>query len=358
MILRFAAFITVKGSFTFSQCRYYTKDLSKKVRLLNKLRKDQFNSRIFMNMGEDSEDNEEEFVTETTSSLANGTSKVDSEQEKESIPQKIHTSTVCMVPPESAKQVWDNLTQARTSLKDPGLYRWPPHVNLLYPFIHFPKKSSNKSDILEAALDGLDEEDISSTLEDECLEKLFESVKCVEPFDVSLNKLGTFGGKRRGVLWMYPKSFRSENIDQHEEPLILLQKVLQETFPYCDDQQKSGNFNPHMTLTHCNNLEEAELLAKQIKEWWEPITFRCKEIYVLQRSGDSGQFKILAAIPLGLNSSGINRFNPPRPFSHMPEYEEDWVLEERMKLKKRRKRGRRRSRSSSRPKTSHVDNQK
>lgn len=45
---------------------------------------------------------------------------------------KQHTSTVALVPPES---VWEPIQQARTDLKDKGLYRWPPHINLLYPFL-------------------------------------------------------------------------------------------------------------------------------------------------------------------------------------------------------------------------------
>ena len=45
---------------------------------------------------------------------------------------KQHSSTVALVPPES---VWAPLQQARLNLRDKGLYRWPPHLNLLYPFV-------------------------------------------------------------------------------------------------------------------------------------------------------------------------------------------------------------------------------
>ena len=40
--------------------------------------------------------------------------------------------------------VWRALTQARTEMRDPGLYRWPPHANLLYPFVD-PYRSSKSS---------------------------------------------------------------------------------------------------------------------------------------------------------------------------------------------------------------------
>ena len=45
---------------------------------------------------------------------------------------KVYTSTVALVPPEEA---WLPIQQARESLRDKGLYRWPPHINLLYPFV-------------------------------------------------------------------------------------------------------------------------------------------------------------------------------------------------------------------------------
>jgi 2'-5' RNA ligase superfamily len=49
-----------------------------------------------------------------------------------------HDWTVCMVPPPSSttRIVWDALNQARQQLADPGFYRWPPHANLLYPFLN------------------------------------------------------------------------------------------------------------------------------------------------------------------------------------------------------------------------------
>jgi hypothetical protein len=95
-------------------------------------------------------------------------------------PQKHHTITVCMVPPPSAESVWSDVTKARTQLRDPGLFRWPPHVNILYPFI----KINNAE----------------SMVNDEIVCKLRNATKQCQPFRVSLDTLGTFGGKNRGVL--------------------------------------------------------------------------------------------------------------------------------------------------------------
>ena len=246
---------------------------------------------------------------------------------------KCHTSTVCMVPPDSAKLVWERLSRARRQLLDPGYYRWPPHANLLYPFIQYSLKG-NKLD-----------EDLFL----ECTEKLANVTANMRPFTVALEELGTFGGQKRGVLWMYPKSYYEDNYDEGDdsnrindaEPLIELQGRLQDAFPNCSDQRKvAGKYNPHMTLTHCVNLEEAERKKSEIEAWWEPLTFTCTEIYLLRRSGDGGQFEITAKIKLG--TSEVESFVPPLPFENMPNTEEEWVHKERMELKKRRnRRGRR-----------------
>jgi poly(A) polymerase len=45
---------------------------------------------------------------------------------------KTHSSTVALVPPEDS---WAPIQRARYELQDKGLYRWPPHCNLLYPFV-------------------------------------------------------------------------------------------------------------------------------------------------------------------------------------------------------------------------------
>jgi hypothetical protein len=77
-----------------------------------------------------------------------------------------------------------------------------------------------------------------------------------------------------------------------------------------------------------------------------------EEVYLLSRSGDDGQFKIAATIPLG-SSASTHIFPSPRPFVHMPTEEEDWIRAGRMKLKGRRnsnnKRGSHRNRRQDQP---------
>jgi hypothetical protein len=90
-------------------------------------------------------------------------------------------------------------------------------------------------------------------------------------------------------------------------------------------------------------------------------------VYVLRRAGDEVQFKIVATLPLGGGAKGdddniddnnnIQIHDPPLAFPDMPAVEEDWVHEERMKLKERRNgngNGNRR-RKSGRRKKNQID---
>ena len=305
-------------------------------------------------------------------------------------PKLSHCNTICMVPPpKHASKAWEALTKARTQLRDPGLYRWPPHANLLYPFIdvnlqeplsiHSNSESENEN---ENEINKQENEMEKETT----LSMLQKAAEKCEPFQVTLSALGCFGGKNRGVLWVYPNSthissdsdsdsenppfhpsldtegMESKSSDQYKEeteqkrqsqPLIQLQSYLQEAIPICNGQTKYAKFVPHITLSHYPNLEEALEAQLAIEEWWDPnLSFLVDQIYCLKRVGDDGQFERIATIPLGKHnekgtSDGIILHDPPLPFPDMPTVEEDWVRDERMKLKQRRNgkggsRGRRR----------------
>lgn len=277
---------------------------------------------------------------------------------------KQHSLTICMVPPAKFKDEWAQITKARTQLKDPGLFRWPPHANIMYPFI----------DMLEPEL--YDDANIDK---DEVIFKTLNTLQSViekfPPFKVSAASLGTFGGKGRGVLYLNPSSLREESSSNDcKEPLVALQSELEGAFPDCNDQRKHGKYTPHMTLSHFPSLESALEAKEQIEEWWTPIQFDVSEVYFLKREGDGGQFKIVATLKLGdapqegrvveepdINQESQSRFrniiihDPPLAFPDMPTEEEDWVHEERMKLKARRNGNGNRQRRSGRREKKRLD---
>jgi 2'-5' RNA ligase len=241
-----------------------------------------------------------------------------------------HTLTVCMVPDPSYTDVWREVTKARTQMKDPGLYRWPPHANLLYPFVSIKSKDEGSGELVDKDI----------------IRKLRVATEQCSPFSVTLDRLGTFGGGKQGVLWLYPTSYRGqrpsdarvEDYNSGLEPLVQLQALLEEQFPMCSDTNRKETFNPHITVSHFSSLEDAENAKIEIEKWWpRNLLFEVKQIYLLQRKGDDGQFLKLATVGLG-ESSDVQLHNPPEAFPGMPTQEEDWVREERLALKNRRNR--------------------
>ncbi|VEU38307.1 unnamed protein product [Pseudo-nitzschia multistriata] len=247
----------------------------------------------------------------------------------------------------------------------------------MYPFLKLehPSKSDNSEDGDGQSFPQSHDDYIVSNI----VKRLESSTRKVAPFIVRLNELGTFGGKRRGVLWLHPDSgdtvllnkFDGSN-ETHRQPspLIELQQSLEEAFPMCKDQSQKGGFTPHMTLSHFPSLEEALQAKESMESSSNPISsssgleFVLDRIYLLERKGDSGQFLRVAEIALGdrcdasnspsstANEKNIDSstqgtaltetkiFDPPQAFPDMPSHEEEWVYQERMAMKSRRRNSR------------------
>ena len=134
---------------------------------------------------------------------------------------KVYHTTVCIIPPEGSPE-FKVLMETRYALRDRGYHRWPPHINLLYPFI----------------------ENVNF---DTLVSPLSNSISKIQPFDIELSELRVFGGRSRGVLWLKPNIRNGdENILDH------LQMQLQNEVPICTEQRKADDrkFCAHLTLTH------------------------------------------------------------------------------------------------------------
>ncbi|GAX28811.1 hypothetical protein FisN_35Lu025 [Fistulifera solaris] len=272
-------------------------------------------------------------------------------------PPKFHHFTVCLVPPEREERIWQILTRARTELRDAGFYRWPPHVNLLYPFCDPYVATNDPSD--------------RAVIDSDILRRLEAACRRVEPFQVQLNQFGTFGGSNRGVLWLDPSSSSertdADNASIKEVPIMRLQRLLEEQYPFCNEQRlvgEDGGFKPHMTLSHFASRSEAQAAQNMLSStaWWpkdDSLQFWVEEIYLMHRQGDvgGGQFKRIASLPLGENR--ITQIMEG-PFQQMPTEEYEWVKEARKIMKRERnRRGRhRRSRGCRSPSPRVLDTPK
>jgi 2'-5' RNA ligase superfamily len=134
-------------------------------------------------------------------------------------------STVALIPP---PHLWPEI-QAIRAVHDRGYYRWPPHVNMLYPFLE--DKGSNFDDA-------------------EVLLKTMISSSSLKPFWVTLSHLGHFihNGKS-ATIWLHPTPAASAD-GGHSNPVVDLQSFLVSAFPQCDELTKrsSMGFRPHLSL--------------------------------------------------------------------------------------------------------------
>jgi 2'-5' RNA ligase len=220
---------------------------------------------------------------------------------------------------------------ARKALRDKGLYRWPPHMNLLYPFVA-PAHFGAAAALLASSLEAL-----------------------ATPPVITLDALACFGGRSRGVLYACCSS------TEDTEALQRMQEALQASMPYCDDQQrkneggKRGSFTPHMTLSHFSSREEAEAAKALLAPTWQPLTFSCAQaIHLMYREGGGGQFERACTLSFG-GEAMSTFFSPPRRWESMPAVEEEWVCDARKNAYRRGIGGGRGGQRSRRPRRSREE---
>lgn len=212
----------------------------------------------------------------------------------------VYHTALAIVPPSAATACWDQVQDTRRTLRDKGFYRWPPHVNLVYPFV--------ESDRFE-----------------ELAVLLTRELAVVEPFDVQLERFGTFGGGKKGVCYLVPGTDPSDRINRLYERV---HGVVSQLMP-CPEVAR---FIPHMTVAHTPTAGDARAAAEATEPHWHPTSFHVEEIYILLRSPPDDQYSIACRIPLGV---GLERADdaptaptiapPLERFEKMPTEEEEWV---------------------------------
>ena len=185
----------------------------------------------------------------------------------------------------------------RLEMRDAGIYRWPPHCNLIYPFAAKPRLAAR--DVRRACA-------------------------AIEPFRLRLTAYGTFGGAKRGVLWLRP-----DVVGGDADALATLQSTLCETLGYETPaaRKRSLPFVPHFTLAHFDSLSAAEAAGDALT--FEPVEFDVDAVHLLEREGIGGQFEIVEKVPLGRAPLWRLRrlFRRKRRFRGMPTEAPDWVAD-------------------------------
>ena len=154
-------------------------------------------------------------------------------------------------------------------------FRWPPHINVLYPFVPASEFEA-AAEALHAALAGFEPAVI-----DDCV----------------FARVGHFEhGKRSCTAWLAPQQQQdaAEAEADGAKPLaeataalarppphpalLRLQAACQAAVPHCNDLTANfgGRFTPHLSLGQFANPEE--VAAFRTKVAWRPLPFPVKEV--------------------------------------------------------------------------------
>jgi len=177
-----------------------------------------------------------------------------------------HTA-LCFIPPQS---IWDPIQDIRRKL-DKSFNRWPPHINLLFPFI--PEQYF-----------------------DEAAKLITEQLAHIEPFELTFDGVSCFE-KKTSVIWL------SQN-ETAVEKMREVQSAVASLFPYCDEKHdENGKFVPHLTIGQYSPKGLQKKL-QELRTNWKSTTVQVGEICMIYRPDQESSFSVIHRIPLG---SGLNK---------------------------------------------------
>ncbi|ORX92941.1 LigT-like protein [Basidiobolus meristosporus CBS 931.73] len=179
-------------------------------------------------------------------------------------------SAVCIIPP---KAIWDQIQEIRQA-HDKHVKRWPPHINLLYPFLPY--------------------ENFSET----ALPTLTRALSTIRPFSIRLGRFSWFQHSRNSfTVWLKPA-------DSPEESLANLERKLAASFPELGEQMRTGKgqFVPHLSVGQFKTKEQVESLVAEMDERFSeshPLEFEVTSVQLIARFGYHDPFRVIHDIPLG-----------------------------------------------------------
>eukprot|EP00026_Physarum_polycephalum_P001034 Phypoly_transcript_01035.p1 GENE.Phypoly_transcript_01035~~Phypoly_transcript_01035.p1 ORF type:complete len:1202 (+),score=298.44 Phypoly_transcript_01035:116-3721(+) len=161
---------------------------------------------------------------------------------------KVVKSAVIVMPP---PEMWEDIQDIRKE-NDKAYGRWPPHINMLYPFVpvdEFPAVAP----------------------------KIAKAIEAISPFAVTFENFSFFP---HGTIFCDPQT-------KIEKSLHTLQSALESAVPYCNDQSsKAGGFHPHLTVGQVPAGETPEGTITNFLKYWNPINFNVDRVYLIAREGD------------------------------------------------------------------------
>lgn len=180
------------------------------------------------------------------------------------MPEKTHQTAVVLIPP---REIWGPIQDIREN-HDSHVWRWMPHVTLIYPF-----RPRTEFDALE--------------------DRLLSALEKVEPFEVRLAEFRTFHhGRENYTLWLAPEPM---------EPLQEVQAVLESAVPDCNDTSSyPQGFTPHLSVGQVQGKHDMVKLKAELQVAWKALSFTAREVSLIQRGrAPDDIFRLDRTIPLG-----------------------------------------------------------
>ncbi|KAF9695586.1 hypothetical protein EKO04_006517 [Ascochyta lentis] len=176
--------------------------------------------------------------------------------------------------------------EAVRHVHDKNYGRWPPHINLIYPFLASPLETSDSN---------------SPRLSQAIRARIEKATSGIRAFHVSLNAdpPGSFShSKTSKTVWLGPTP---------DVSVKQLQAALQTEFAECDSDQRA--FTPHLSVGQAKTDKVAEQLSKEITNAItgfcqlqddKPITLDwfIDKVYVIERKGFHGRFTVIGSVDL------------------------------------------------------------
>jgi 2'-5' RNA ligase len=174
--------------------------------------------------------------------------------------------------------------EAVRHVHDKNYRRWPPHINLIYPFLASPLETSDSN---------------SPRLSQSIHARIAKATAGIGAFQVSLKASGTFThSKASKTVWLGPTP---------DERVKLLQAALQAEFAECDNDQRA--FTPHLSVGQAKTDKVVEQLSKEITNsiadfcqhqdgGLEALEWYIDRVYVIERKGFHGRFTIVGSVEL------------------------------------------------------------
>lgn len=193
-----------------------------------------------------------------------------------------YKTAVALLPPPGITQP----IEAVRSVHDKNFKRWPPHINVIYPFLASPLETSDSN---------------APRLSQAIQARLEKATSDIRAFQVSLNadSPGTFThSKSSKTVWLGPVP--DDNVKQ-------LQAALQVEFAECDSDQRA--FTPHLSVGQARTDKVAEQLRieisngvadfRKLKEGTpNTLDWFVDKVYVIERKGFHGRFTVVGSVDL------------------------------------------------------------